>query len=401
MQKNQNILNGGKNMRTSKKVVVFLVTVAVLAAFLIGCGGGGSTSPKYTFNAPQNLEGTATRDVAILTWDAPDAEGDGELVGYMVFKGNNRGTLISGDTPITARTFRDEDVTPGATHRYTVRAIYKEPEGESGPSNALSLEIPTEVVPVFIPPANLQVMMAPGADCNLIIRFNWSPGGAGSSGQLWGYSWRVNNGDWEYSEGRLLTYNQTMPGTEYTFDVRTVYVCDGSFCEGDCEGHYSSHISASITTPAASFTMPPTLSNILGNSAAGGGWAFDISYPIGNSNTNTGVAIGYEIEITVIRVNHLSVTRDPVIIERFSPAVQGMGHRVLIQAFLLNNRNIHRDMFGASNIRVRTIYGTHPLVQDNHTTEVKELGKSDWSAMIENRVHDFPQPDMPPPAPRN
>lgn len=124
------------------------VVAVMLLAFIAGCGDGPES--------PKNLVGTAGADSAVLSWDAVDS---GVLTTtYNVYRGTVSGS-VNGKTRIasslTATSYTDSNLTPGATFYYQVTA--RNPDGESDPSNEV------QVSPGNLPaPANLATSITAG-----------------------------------------------------------------------------------------------------------------------------------------------------------------------------------------------------------------------------------------------
>lgn len=98
----------------------------LLLAVTLGCGDGP--------DAPENLNGVAAADSAVLSWDP--VESGAETVTYNVYRGTASGS-INGKTRIAtglgATTYTDSSLTTGATFYYQVTA--QSSKGESDASN--------------------------------------------------------------------------------------------------------------------------------------------------------------------------------------------------------------------------------------------------------------------------
>jgi hypothetical protein len=99
--------------------VLFLTAVIVVTFFLIGCGGGVSTTDAQPSGVPAGT-GTAT-----LTWTAPTTNMDGTplttLAGYNVYYGTTPGvytSLVIGDV----NSYQIVGLTKGQTYYFTVTA---------------------------------------------------------------------------------------------------------------------------------------------------------------------------------------------------------------------------------------------------------------------------------------
>lgn len=124
--------------------------------FTVGAGGA--------LNPPRDLTvGLAGRTVT-LTWKKPDA-GSGTLTGFKVYRNQ---VAISTINNANTLTFTDADLADG-TWQYHITARYTTPSGESGPSNAVTVNIGTEALPDLniinpkVEPANVE----PGGTVNL------------------------------------------------------------------------------------------------------------------------------------------------------------------------------------------------------------------------------------------
>jgi len=124
-------------------------------AFLVNDGNGGLNisnvgsagesisfyvnvnNPNAVFNTPQNLQATAGNSVVELNWTAPLAVGATQsLNGFVVYRDNIAITSI-----ITGSTYNDTTAEQFATYEYYVKAIYANPNGDSEPSNAVSITL--------------------------------------------------------------------------------------------------------------------------------------------------------------------------------------------------------------------------------------------------------------------
>ena len=86
---------------------------------------------------PTNLQGSlANLDDVNLTWERPAGVKYGMLTGYNIFRS---GVLIGSVSPSTI-TYDDYDLSSG-TYRYTVKAAYTTPDGESFHSNTCEMNI--------------------------------------------------------------------------------------------------------------------------------------------------------------------------------------------------------------------------------------------------------------------
>jgi hypothetical protein len=101
------------------------------------------TTPKDTFPppAPANLNGLPDAGTISLRWDPVTAS---DLAGYLVLRGEGTGDTLQQLTPapLTATTFVDATVRPGATYVYVVVAVDKStPPNVSLHSNSYSVTI--------------------------------------------------------------------------------------------------------------------------------------------------------------------------------------------------------------------------------------------------------------------
>ena len=95
-----------------------------------------AAAPTEAPSRPGNLTGTAnTNGTVTLTWDAPE---DASVTGYQILRrrpteGENKLLVHVDDTGSTATEYTDEDVAPGVSHIYRVKAV--NPVGLSKRSN--------------------------------------------------------------------------------------------------------------------------------------------------------------------------------------------------------------------------------------------------------------------------
>ena len=148
------------------------------AAFLI---------ETIVFAPPINLEATADFGVVNLTWTSPDfgMENDTPLsptlqsrathIGYKIYRNNNFLTETTNDF------YTDTDVEHGVLYNYWVTAIYNDPDGESSPSNMVSIRTLDDV----LPPSNLQVEIVSGD--NVLVTWE-TPSFSMENGE-----WRMEN----------------------------------------------------------------------------------------------------------------------------------------------------------------------------------------------------------------
>jgi hypothetical protein len=109
----------------------------ISAAYTNPEGESETTNPLHItplFNPPTDLQATATTTEVSLSWTAPAPY---PVVGYNVYRGADR----LNTAPLTATQYVDNTGIPGQTYAYTVKAVYTNPTGESGPSNAVNSAI--------------------------------------------------------------------------------------------------------------------------------------------------------------------------------------------------------------------------------------------------------------------
>jgi len=105
--------------RIPRLSVLFLTAVIVVTFFLIGCGGGVSTTDVQPGSNPP-ATGAAT-----LTWAAPSTNVDGtpltNLAGYKVYYGSTPGVYTSIDVGYSS-TYQVVDLTKGQMYYFAVTA---------------------------------------------------------------------------------------------------------------------------------------------------------------------------------------------------------------------------------------------------------------------------------------
>jgi hypothetical protein len=89
---------------------------------------------------PQCLNVSSEDDVVMLTWSPPLFDGGSPVTGYVVLRREVGGNLTPIATLGDVTTYVDEDVRPGASYHYTVRAFNVAWEGESCPE--LEVRVP-------------------------------------------------------------------------------------------------------------------------------------------------------------------------------------------------------------------------------------------------------------------
>jgi len=97
--------------------------------------------PPTELPEPQNLSGTFTGEMIELEWEAPASAKDIDFLFYHVYKDN---TLLADE--VTDTFFEDDDFEQDTSYTYHVTAAYN--QGESDPSNEVTVEIPVLYVNV-------------------------------------------------------------------------------------------------------------------------------------------------------------------------------------------------------------------------------------------------------------
>ncbi|MCL2064748.1 MAG: T9SS type A sorting domain-containing protein [Candidatus Cloacimonetes bacterium] len=100
------------------------------------------------FYPPRNLTYVTNTNSITLTWDAPIDGGTEILEKYLIY----RDDVMIDFTLVGSQTFIDSNVINDVEYTYYVTAVYTDPNGESVPSNSVTVKI----LPVdFLPPQNL------------------------------------------------------------------------------------------------------------------------------------------------------------------------------------------------------------------------------------------------------
>jgi hypothetical protein len=100
---------------------------------------------KYLF-PPQNLNGTAPDDAAILTWDPPGNSVPTNLLGYNLYRNNIFINYLIHSGPWSTQHYVDEDLQPGI-YSYTVTGVYDlSPYGLPGETGESMENGPEEVI---------------------------------------------------------------------------------------------------------------------------------------------------------------------------------------------------------------------------------------------------------------
>jgi len=89
----------------------------------------------YVFNPPRNLTSTIRDKYVTLTWEEPEAESDGELVGYHVYRNGIRVTT----NLLTNLIYWDDTIRDYKLYSYYITAAYANETGHSAPSNTIKV----------------------------------------------------------------------------------------------------------------------------------------------------------------------------------------------------------------------------------------------------------------------
>jgi hypothetical protein len=135
----------------------------------------GTPFVPTVLNPPRNLVGTPGVGYATLTWDVPDDGSTGTLQGYTIYR-NGRALPVF----LTSNGFVDDEVTFPGSFTYFVKAHYTDDDGESVPSNSITVS-PIEGDDIKFPVSNLTGSFSEG---DVILR--WNP--AGAAGGVFSYS---------------------------------------------------------------------------------------------------------------------------------------------------------------------------------------------------------------------
>ena len=122
-------------MTKALATLALVLTVSVAANMfvpMIQADGGNPFVPFF----PTNLTATASHESVILQWDRPSE--DDRISNYRIVRkvGSTKITVDTGNADLV---YHDNDVTPGATHIYKVRA--ENIHGYSG-KNSISVDVP-------------------------------------------------------------------------------------------------------------------------------------------------------------------------------------------------------------------------------------------------------------------
>ncbi|MCL2065621.1 MAG: M6 family metalloprotease domain-containing protein [Candidatus Cloacimonetes bacterium] len=109
-------------------------------------------------NPPQNLSVTSGYSSAHLNWEPPQAGSPGTPSSYRIYRGdtpNGTFTQVHQTPDAVTTTYIDLGLVNGFTYYYKATAVFTSPNGESGPSNLVSVTTEGEP-PILNPPQNLQ-----------------------------------------------------------------------------------------------------------------------------------------------------------------------------------------------------------------------------------------------------
>jgi M6 family metalloprotease-like protein len=132
-------------------------------------------------NSPQNLTAAAGNATVSLNWQAPQNR---TLTSYKIYR---NGTLLQ-TVASSVLSYTDNAVTNGTQYTYYITALFTDPNGESLPSNSVTV---TPLAPVLNPPQNLSTQVN-----GLSIVLSWDMNATSSSKQsqsLIGYDIFKNN----------------------------------------------------------------------------------------------------------------------------------------------------------------------------------------------------------------
>ena len=109
-------------------------------------------------NPPQNLSVTPGYSSAHLNWEPPQAGSPGTPSSYRIYRSdypNGTFTQVHQTSDAVTTSYTDIGLVNGSTYYYRATAVFTSPNGESGPSNLVSVTTEGEP-PILNPPQNLQ-----------------------------------------------------------------------------------------------------------------------------------------------------------------------------------------------------------------------------------------------------
>jgi fibronectin type 3 domain-containing protein len=173
-----------------------------------------TTTPPST---PNNFVVTAGQNSAYIQWDAPSANGSGDVIAYNIYRGNGQDQLEIIATVTGALTFLDQDLANGQTYWYGITALNQYKEGIimiAEPVVPMWLPSPPEIVGAIVEGTNALISWTPPIEDNgsAIIGYRvyeWA-------GERWGQSVWFNASTKDYVVRNLA------PASHHLYIVRAV-----------------------------------------------------------------------------------------------------------------------------------------------------------------------------------
>jgi photosystem II stability/assembly factor-like uncharacterized protein len=177
------------------------------------------------FNAPTELQALAGNATVSLSWSSPvqiisiasrshrEKSPSRALSGYKVY----RNSVFLADVVLGTTVYTDNAVSNGTPYTYYVTAVYTAPNGESAPSNSVTV---TPQLPPLNPPTNLTAQQTAN---NVVL--NWvNPTPAEGTSLLWINIYR-NNLYITNVASNLTTWTDNAPGAgQYSYKVSAGYL---------------------------------------------------------------------------------------------------------------------------------------------------------------------------------
>jgi large repetitive protein len=116
-----------------------------------------SAAPRTVPEPPRFVNASAQGDRIVVTWVAPPSNGGAAVIGFEVYRSENGGSFMQVASLSNMTTFVDQNVTPGISYSYEVRARNLAGEGPSAASTSVSIAPPT---PIATTGADLTALLA-------------------------------------------------------------------------------------------------------------------------------------------------------------------------------------------------------------------------------------------------
>ena len=252
-------------------------TFKVRAVSAIGDGvatGEKTATPRTVPGAPRNVAAAPSDGVALLTWEAPSADGGAPITGYE-WGGDNSGG--GGWRPVPGgdgdtHSYLVTGLTNATSYTLKVRAVNA---AGVGPETAAPAVTPN------VPPAAPSGLMATASSSG--VRLSWTnPGNSSITGYQVRQSDSVDSagdrvwGIWEdFTSGAstdFITVSELTHGIEYTFQIRAV-----------------NRVGESLESNTATATLLPAKPVVTGQAGVG---QVTLSWP----NPNDGTITGYQVQ---------------------------------------------------------------------------------------------------------